>query len=115
MDAERWVRTTIPHMDFGDPECCGCLDGVIRGDVAIVECNECGAILRSVPAADLEKTLHEMGLSLEMATAICSHCGAVKLTPGLSQLLAFVCDEGGEVTKLADDPNIEQIKDSCRA
>ena len=50
------------HSDFGDPECCGCLNAVVHGDQADVVCNECGAILRSVPAADLRKTFDEMEL-----------------------------------------------------
>src|SRR5712671_2325448 len=48
---ENVVGTILPHSDFGDPECCGCLNAVVHGDQADVVCNECGAILRSVPAA----------------------------------------------------------------
>src|ERR1035438_5793132 len=44
------IATTLPHSDFGDPECCGCLNGVIRGDQADIVCNECGTVLRTVPA-----------------------------------------------------------------
>src|ERR1700739_2608130 len=101
------IPTTIPHSDFGDPECWGCLNGKVRGDIAVIECNECSAIVRTVTATDLEKTLHEMELSLDIASAACAHCGAVHLRPGFSRLLVFTCDECGKVTKLSDDPNVE--------
>jgi hypothetical protein len=32
---------TLPHSDFGDPDCGGCLNGVIRGDQADIVCKEC--------------------------------------------------------------------------
>ena len=47
------IETTLPHSDFGDPDCCGCLNGVIRGDQADIVCNECGTVLRTVPAANV--------------------------------------------------------------
>jgi len=25
------IETTLPHSDFGDPDCCGCLNGIMRG------------------------------------------------------------------------------------
>jgi len=30
----------LPHSDFGDPDCCGFLYGVVRGDQADLTCNE---------------------------------------------------------------------------
>jgi ribosomal protein S27E len=54
---EGHIETTLPHSDFGDPECCGCLNGVIRGDQADIVCNECGTVLRTVPAANVRQTL----------------------------------------------------------
>jgi ribosomal protein S27E len=59
--------TMLPHSEFGDPECCGCLNGYIRGAVADVECNECGSLIRTVPTAELERTLTEMELTLDSA------------------------------------------------
>jgi hypothetical protein len=91
-------ETIIPHDSFG-ADCCGCLTGVIRGDQADIVCNECGALVRSVPAADLEQTLTEMELTLELASAMCPHCGAVNLFPGFSEMKAFVCSECGEGVK----------------
>ena len=37
--------TFLPHSEFGDPDCCGCLNGVIHGDWADIVCNECGAVI----------------------------------------------------------------------
>ena len=100
------IQTTIPHADFGAPHCCGCLKGVLHGDggQADIICNECGLIVRTVSAADLERMLDEMELELDIATAQCPHCGAVHVAPGVSKLLAFVCDECGHGVTLADKP-----------
>ena len=62
------VGTTIPHEWFGDPECCGCLNGVVRGDQADIVCNECAAMVRTVAAAELLRALTEMELTLDVAT-----------------------------------------------
>jgi len=50
----------LPHSDFGDPECCGFLVGATAGDQPGIVCNECAAVVRTVPAADLQQTLTEM-------------------------------------------------------
>jgi hypothetical protein len=31
MDGSKIIQTTIPHSDFGDPDCCGCLNGIVSG------------------------------------------------------------------------------------
>ena len=59
-------RPFLPHADFGAPDCGGCLNGVIRGEQANIVCNECGAVVRTLAAADLQRTLDEMELSLVM-------------------------------------------------
>jgi hypothetical protein len=106
MTTDGKIPTTIPHSDFGDPECWGCLNGIIRGDIAVIECNECSKVIRTVAATDREKTLHEMELSLDIASATCAHCRAVHLSPGFFHLLVFTCEECGEVTTVSDQPNI---------
>ena len=82
---EGHIETTLPHSDFGDPECCGCLNGVIRGDQADIVCNECGTVLRTVPAANVGQTLTELEITLEVASEMCPHCGSVNLFPGFSK------------------------------
>jgi hypothetical protein len=53
----------LPHSDFGDPECCGLLLPFERGDFVDIICNECGANVQTVEAADLRRTLNEMQLN----------------------------------------------------
>ena len=75
----------IPHSDFGDAGCCGCLFGVTQGDLAKIVCNECQVVVRTVPASDLQRTLDEMELEGDVASAVCPHCGATHLAPGFSR------------------------------
>jgi hypothetical protein len=93
--SEGVLGTTLPHSDFGDPDCWGCLNGVIRGDQADILCNECGAIVRTVPAADLQRTFDEMELTLDLCTEMCPHCGKVNVIAGFSQVMAFTCSNCG--------------------
>ena len=95
MKPDRVIGTTIPHSSFGGPDCCGCLDGLILGDRAAIECNECGAVISAPSVSNLQRTLDEMELSLVCASAICPHCRAVNLFPGFDEILAFVCNECG--------------------
>lgn len=93
------TATFIPHADFGDAECCGCLQGVVTGNRADIECNDCGVVVRSVPANELTRTLAEMEASLDIATAICPHCRAVNLFPGFAEMVAFTCRECGRASQ----------------
>jgi hypothetical protein len=96
------LGTFIPHSSFGDPDCCGCLNGVINGESADIVCNECGLTIQTVPAADLQRTLAEMELRLDVAGEICPHCKAVNLFPGFSRMLAFICKECGKGVALSE-------------
>jgi RNase P subunit RPR2 len=69
-------------------------------------CNECNAVLRRVPAADLQRTFDEMELTLDVASEICPHCGAINLFPGFSAMRAFTCKKCGELVRLSNDPDI---------
>jgi hypothetical protein len=40
-----------------------------------------------------------MELTFDVSSAVCPHCGAVKLFPGFSEIRAFTCKEYGEVAK----------------
>src|SRR5690242_18576547 len=93
---QRAIGTALPHSEFGAPDCCGCLNGIVREDQAEIVCNECGAVVRTVPAEELQKTLNEMTLSLDVAAARCPHCKAVHLAPGFTSLVAFVCPNCGK-------------------
>ncbi len=89
----------LPHSSFGDPHCCGCLDGIVRDEQADVICNECHTVVRTVAAEDLHRLLDQMELTLDVATAECPECGAVSLVPGFSKLLFFTCHECGDVVE----------------
>jgi hypothetical protein len=85
------IGTTLPHSEFGEPDCCGCLNVIIRGEIADFICNECEAVVRAVAASDVQKTLAEMELSLDVATALCPYCRVVNLFPGFTEMLAYRC------------------------
>ena len=94
----------LPHSSFGDRKCCGCLNGIIRGDHADIVCNECDSIIRTVPSADLSQRLTEMELTLDVWCSVCPQCATVKILAGFSKILAFTCGGCGGVVKLSDDP-----------
>jgi hypothetical protein len=87
----------LPHSDFGDPECCGLLLPFERGDFVNIIRNDCSAIVQTVEAADLRRTLDEMQLKLDVASERCPFCRSVNLLPGFSQMLAFTCRSCGRV------------------
>ena len=89
------IYTTLAHSDFGDTDCCGCLNGIVEGEHARIRCNECGAVLATVPTANLEKTFTDMELVLDLASAHCPHCGSVNLFPGFSQVVSYICQSCG--------------------
>jgi hypothetical protein len=67
-------------------------------DYAVIACNECGKIMRRVAAGDLQRTLNEMELQLEVTTALCRHYRAISLFPGLSRVEVFVFQTCGRAT-----------------
>lgn len=67
------ISTIIPHADLGAPDCCGCLDAIIREDQAVITCNECGAVIYTVALDDLRRMLDDMELNLAQAAAKCNH------------------------------------------
>jgi len=52
----------ILHAEFGEPHCPGLLYAVLRdgGDLVDFECNDCGAIVRTVPASESAATIEAM-------------------------------------------------------
>jgi uncharacterized protein (DUF983 family) len=77
-------------------------------------CNECGAVLRTVPAAELPKVLHQMELALPAASALCPHCGSVNLFPGFEEIFAFSCKECGRFVEPLDSASyLSCLRLSC--
>ena len=75
-------------------DCCGCLIVRVRGDQADITCNECGAVICTVPVKRATGML-EM-TSSGMCSARCTHCDALNTFPGFSAIEAFICSECGE-------------------
>ena len=103
MEAREYPDYILPHSDFGDPDCCGLLFPVARGDQSDITCDECGLALKSIPAGDLRRTLDQMELTLDVATEKCSDCGTMNLFPGFSKMLAFTCRECGQAVGVDDN------------
>jgi len=85
----------VPHEVATGADCCGCLIVHVRGDQADITCNECGAVVRTVPVELASAVLVEMA-STEMCSARCTICGALNTFPGSSAIEAFICSECGE-------------------
>jgi hypothetical protein len=103
VDDDEIVETLLPHSEFGDEDCCGCFIGVVKGDLATIECNECLAVIKTVPVSDLRRTFDEMELTLDVASEICPKCGAANLFPRFSKILAYTCRECGKGVKTEND------------
>jgi hypothetical protein len=97
------IGTILPHSSFGDESCCGCLNGVVRGRDAEIRCNECEAVIQTVPTSELQSTLNRLELGLDLASALCPYCGSAHLAPGFSKLMVFVCENCHNVVTLSDD------------
>jgi hypothetical protein len=91
----------IPHEDVADVDCCGCLFVKLQGNEADIACNECGAVIRTVPASEAAAVIEALAMEAAtgaMCSARCPHCGALNTFPGSSAVEAFVCSEcGGSV------------------
>jgi hypothetical protein len=57
-------------------------DELTRNEALIV-CNECGFIVRTVPSAVLWQNLDEMELTLEVHAEMCPYCQWVNVLPAL--------------------------------
>jgi hypothetical protein len=98
------LTTIVPHESLG-ADCCGCIVAVNRGDEADLVCNECNALIRTVPAAQAELTLSQLAFSEEICSARCPHCTALNVFPGFSAMNAFTCRECGE--GVATEPTLQ--------
>ena len=93
----------IPHETLG-ADCCGCLYVRRDGDQADIVCNECSAVIRTLPAADVEAAMLALAETDTICSARCTHCGAVNTFPGFSAIEAFTCSECGEGVVVATRP-----------
>ena len=95
MQFHKGELTIIPHESVG-ADCCGCIFPFIRGDEADLICNECETVIRTVPAAEVDRALAELARTVaspELCSYTCPHCGTLRVFPGFSSMIAFVCSE----------------------
>ncbi len=93
MGADEIINTGFPHFEFGDPACSGLLRAFIEAGRAYIICQDCGKLIQSLAESDLRRVLHEMELTLDLATELCPHCGAANLFPGSATVAAYICVE----------------------
>ena len=84
----------VPHEELGE-DCCGFIIAMVRGSEADLVCNECGALIKIVPADQVQAALVAIAPEA-ICSARCPHCGAVNTFPGFSSIEAFVCAQCGE-------------------
>jgi hypothetical protein len=87
----RDIPALVPHEDYGDPNCCGIIMLIDRGDQTDLVCNECGAVIGSVAAQEAEATLLRMAMSGGFCSETCPHCGELNTFPGFSSMEAYTC------------------------
>jgi hypothetical protein len=95
VDEPREYPILVPHSAYGDPECCGIIVAVEIGERADLECNECGVVIKSVPANVAESTLIGMSTASAFCAEICPACGELNTFPGFDSMLAFTCRHCG--------------------
>jgi hypothetical protein len=93
-EIEDWLPI-IPHESLGTG-CCGCLVVRVNNDETDIVCNECGEVIRTVRAGDIQAVMSEMTQTDIVGSAVCTHCGALNTFPGMSSVEAFICSECGE-------------------
>jgi hypothetical protein len=89
----------IAHSDHGAPKCPGLLFAVAPDgdDVADFVCNECEAVVRTVPLAEVDATIEAMRADKgEGPALVCPHCGRTNEFPGYSQVFAWICRSCGK-------------------
>jgi peptide subunit release factor 1 (eRF1) len=94
-DPGQEMDTIVPHESLG-ADCCGCIVAVSNGHEADLVCNECKALIRTVPASEVDQILAQLAASDEICSAKCPSCGVQNLFPGFSAMHAFTCRECGE-------------------
>jgi transcription initiation factor TFIIIB Brf1 subunit/transcription initiation factor TFIIB len=92
----------VPHADHGDPDCPGLILPEVSGDQANLVCNDCGAVIRTVPASEAEQTLAQMAAS-EICSAECPICGELNIFQGFSVMLAYTCRHCGAGVEVQAD------------
>ena len=85
----------VPHEEATGADCCGFIVARVQGETANLVCNECGAIIDTVPADTIDVVMKALA-SDAICSARCPRCGEVNAFPGFSSIDAFVCAQCGE-------------------
>jgi predicted RNA-binding Zn-ribbon protein involved in translation (DUF1610 family) len=93
-----YPKYIVPHA-----HCCGLITAVRRRAVADLLCNECGAILRTLPADTADDVLAQMAATDTVTSHTCPHCGGLNAFPGFSLMFAYVCRHCGQGVAI-DEP-----------
>jgi hypothetical protein len=57
--------------------------------------------IRAAPyGEEVNRTLDDMKLSLEICTEMCPHCGNVNIFPGVTEMIAYTCQECGQAVEI---------------
>ena len=96
MDSDFDQLPIIPHEHVADVDCCGCLMVQVRDGQADILCNECAAVIRTVPLGDVESTMLDLSKTDVICSARCNNCGALNTFPHFASIEAFICTECGE-------------------
>lgn len=91
----RKIPIIVPHSAYGDPECCGCIFPARRGDVAGLICNECNAVIQTVPVAKADEVLLKMSMALGVCSEVCPVCGELNTFTGSTSMEANTCRHCG--------------------
>jgi hypothetical protein len=96
----------IPHSEHGEPHCPGFVFAIPRaGGVADFRCNDCGAVVCTVPLNYVAATILAMRMDGgEGVALICPHCNEMNEFQGYTEMFAFDCRDCGEGVTLARAP-----------
>jgi ribosomal protein L40E len=72
----------------------------LENETANLICNECGALIRTVPIDEAPQILLRMVMDQGMCTETCPHCGAFNVILGFTSVDAFTCRECGQAVSV---------------
>jgi hypothetical protein len=58
-------------------------------------------IRAALSGEEVNRTLDDMELSLEICTEMCPHCGNVNIFPGVREMIAYTCQECGRAVEIS--------------
>jgi hypothetical protein len=93
---EGFIATRLPHRLFGNRDCPGFLLGIPDGTQANIACNQCGALVRTLLAPELQRAIDEMEKLVDLGTLVCPHCCTANQLVGCSRTIVYTCRQCGK-------------------